>query len=167
MRPDENHSPTGSSQNGFVAPLCIRAASSPLLTPDLLTFLAELEAKFGPTRERLIQARKDRQSEIDRDPLAGFLAGRNGAKEARTGNWRVAPCPPDLENRTVEITGPAEPKMIINALNSGANVFMADFEDSLSPTWKNILDGQAALHAAVRGELVFKSPEGKEYKRGA
>ncbi len=166
MRPDENHNPAGTATNSVVAPLSIRAALSPLLTPDLLTFLAELETKFGPTRERLLLARKERQNEIDRDPLIAFLAGRDDIKEARAGIWQVASCPKDLENRTVEITGPAEPKMIINALNSGANVFMADFEDSLSPTWKNILDGQTALHGAVRGDLVFKSPEGKEYKLG-
>ncbi|MBS1960665.1 MAG: malate synthase A [Bdellovibrionales bacterium] len=168
MRPaDQNQTPTGADAKTASAPITIRAASSPLLTPELLQFLGELETRFGPTRERLLKARRDRQAAIDKNPLAAFQSGRVDVPEARTGDWRVAPCPKDLENRTVEITGPAEPKMIINALNSGANVFMADFEDSLSPTWKNILDGQAALHGAVRGELSFKSPEGKEYKLGA
>jgi malate synthase len=80
--------------------------------------------------------------------------------------WRVAEPPDDLIDRRVEITGPAEPKMIINALNSGARCFMADFEDSLSPTWENVVGGQAALMAAVRGELAFRSPEGKSYRLG-
>ncbi len=166
MCPSENQPtarPTAEMSAGGVT---TRAASSPFLTPELLAFLAELELKFGPERERLLQARADRQPMIDRDPLTAFRAGRSTVPEARSGDWRVAPCPKDLENRTVEITGPAEAKMIINALNSGANVFMADFEDSLSPTWKNILDGQAALHGAVRGELAFRNSEGKEYKLG-
>lgn len=163
MRPDPNSHSNGSPTSSVV----IRSASSPLLTPELLGFLAELETRFGPTRERLLRARRDRQAAIDADPLRAFTAGRAEVKEARSGNWKVGTCPADLLDRTVEITGPAEPKMIINALNSGANVFMADFEDSLSPTWKNILDGQAALHGAVRGDLAFRSPEGKEYKLGA
>lgn len=167
MRPDQNSSPTGAPPNNGAASAVIRAASSPLLTPELLAFLGELESRFGATRERLLHARKERQPAIDADPVGAFTSCRADVPEARSGNWRVAPCPADLERRTVEITGPAEPKMIINALNSGANVFMADFEDSLSPTWKNILDGQSALHGAVRGDLVFRSPEGKEYKLGS
>ena len=81
-------------------------------------------------------------------------------------DWRVAEAPPDLLDRRVEITGPAEPKMIINALNSGARAFMADFEDSLAPTWENVVGGQAALRDAVRGTLAFDSPEGKAYRLG-
>jgi malate synthase len=163
MRPEQEPFQTGSSVSGVT----IRVGSSPLLTPELLAFLAELETKFGPIRERLLRARKDRQPAIDRDPVTAFTTAHTEVPEARKGAWKVAPCPKDLENRTVEITGPAEPKMIINALNSGANVFMADFEDSLSPTWKNILDGQTALHGAVRGDLTFKNPDGKEYKLAA
>jgi malate synthase len=163
MCPDQNSMKNGASP----AKIATRAASSPLITPELLQFLGELETRFGAKRELLIKARADRQAAVDRDPFAAFTAARKEIPEARSGNWRVASCPKDLENRTVEITGPAEPKMIINALNSGADLFMADFEDSLSPTWKNILDGQAALYDAVRGDLTFKSPEGKEYKLGA
>jgi malate synthase len=166
MRPNENQTASGTHTHSSEGGVTIRAASSPLVTPELTRFLAELESQFGPTRERLLRARAERQFSIDADPLKAFTAGRSDLPEAKKGNWRVAACPKDLENRTVEITGPAEPKMIINALNSGANVFMADFEDSLSPTWKNILDGQTALYGAVRGDLVFKSPEGKEYRLG-
>jgi malate synthase len=86
--------------------------------------------------------------------------------EQRGSDWRVAHAPADLDDRRVEITGPAEPKMIINALNSGARVFMADFEDALSPTWSNVVGGQAALIDAVRRRLAFTSPEGKSYKLG-
>src|SRR5207253_10010831 len=87
-----------------------------------------------------------------------------GESDASRTAWRVAPAPPDLDDRRVEITGPAEPKMMINALNSGANVFMADLEDALSPTWDNIVDGQGALMDAVRRILKFESPEGKSYE---
>ena len=90
-----------------------------------------------------------------------FLAATRDVREA---DWSVAPAPADLDDRRVEITGPAEPKMMINALNSGARVFMADLEDALSPTWANVVGGQAALIDAVRRELAFDSPEGKTYR---
>src|SRR5690349_24278033 len=86
--------------------------------------------------------------------------------ESRAPGWRVAPTPADFDDRRVEITGPAEPKMMINALNSGARVFMADLEDALSPTWQNVVGGQAAPIDAVRGTLTFQSPEGKAYRVG-
>ena len=89
-----------------------------------------------------------------------------GTRDVREGDWTVAPAPADLDDRRVEITGPAEPKMMINALNSGARVFMADLEDALSPTWANVVGGQAALMDAVRGTLTFDSPEGKSYRLG-
>jgi malate synthase len=134
-----------------------------ILTPDALAFLAELQARFGPRREALLQARRDRQAaiddglELDFDPATADL---------RAADWAVPPAPADFDDRRVEITGPAEPKMMINALNSGARVFMADLEDALSPTWANVVDGQTALRDAVRGVLTFTSPEGKAYRVG-
>jgi malate synthase len=134
-----------------------------ILTPGALAFLADLHERFGARREALLQARRDRQAaidgglELDFDPATADL---------RDTDWSVPPAPADLDDRRVEITGPAEPKMMINALNSGARVFMADLEDALSPTWPNVVGGQAALHAAVRGTLAFDSPEGKAYRLG-
>jgi malate synthase len=132
-----------------------------ILTPDALAFLADLQRRFGRERVALLRAREERQSELDAGVVPDFPAS---TAEIRAGDWRVAPAPADLDDRRVEITGPAEPKMMINALNSGARVFMADLEDSLSPTWVNVVGGQAALRAAVRRELTFDSPEGKAYR---
>lgn len=132
-----------------------------LVTPEALAFITALEEKFGPRRMDLLQKRAARQKQFD----AGAKPDFNPAtKHIREGDWKVAEVPADLLDRRVEITGPAEPKMIINALNSGAKVFMADLEDSLSPTWERVVEGQKALYEAVRHQLVFKSPEGKEYK---
>ena len=134
-----------------------------VLTPDALAFLADLQATFGPRRERLLQVRRDRQAEIDEGAELDF--GPPTA-ELRAADWTVPTAPADLDDRRVEITGPAEPKMMINALNSGARVFMADLEDALSPTWANMVGGQRALRDAVRGVLAFTSPEGKAYRVG-
>ena len=134
-----------------------------VLTPDALAFLADLQATFGPRRERLLQVRRDRQAEIDEGAELDF--GPPTA-ELRAADWTVPTAPADLDDRRVEITGPAEPKMMINALNSGARVFMADLEDALSPTWANMIGGQGALRDAVRGVLAFTSPEGKAYRVG-
>ena len=134
-----------------------------VLTPDALAFLADLQATFGPRRERLLQIRRDRQAEIDEGAELDF--GPPTA-ELRAADWTVPTAPADLDDRRVEITGPAEPKMMINALNSGARVFMADLEDALSPTWANMIGGQGALRDAVRGVLAFTSPEGKAYRVG-
>lgn len=131
-----------------------------LLSDDAIAFVGELVARFGPRRDQLLQKRVGRQKEFDRGALPDF---RSDTKAIREGDWVVAPIPPDLQDRRVEITGPAEPKMVINALNSGAKVFMADLEDSLSPTWTKIMEGQKALYDAVRGTLTYQSPEGKEY----
>ncbi len=103
----------------------------------------------------------ERQKELDAGVLPDFPVA---TADVRAADWTVAPAPADLDDRRVEITGPAEPKMMINALNSGARVFMADLEDSLSPTWANVIGGQAALRSAVRRELTFDSPEGKAYR---
>jgi malate synthase len=118
-----------------------------VLTPEAIEFLVKLARAFEPTRRRLLQARHDRQKRIDAGELPTFLPD---TAEIRESSWTVAAAPADLQDRRVEITGPADRKMIINALNSGANVFMADFEDSNSPTWQNLLEGQINLSDAVR-----------------
>jgi malate synthase len=137
------------------------AAADEILSPDALAFLADLQGRFGPRRDVLLQARRDVQAAIDAGANLDFDPA---TAEIRDGDWTVPAAPADLDDRRVEITGPAEPKMMINALNSGARVFMADLEDSLSPTWANVVGGQAALRSAVRGELTFASPEGKAYR---
>ena len=138
-------------------------ATDDILTPEALAFVADLQRRFGRERIALLEARRDRQAELDAGIAPDFPAATAAIRSA---DWTVAPAPPDLDDRRVEITGPAEPKMMINALNSGARVFMADLEDSLSPTWANVVGGQGALRAAVRRELTFDSPEGKPYRLG-
>ena len=135
--------------------------SSEILSPDAVAFVADLHRSFNPRRLQLLEARTARQARLDAGELPQFLAE---TADVRAGTWQVAAAPSDLEDRRVEITGPAEPKMMINALNSGAKVFMADLEDALSPTWANVVDGQVALRDAVRHELAFESPEGKQYR---
>lgn len=134
-----------------------------IFTPEALAFVGELVEKFGSRRVELLAKRAKRQKEFDAGKLPDFLPE---TKHIRESDWNVAPIPEALQDRRVEITGPAEPKMIINALNSGAKVFMADLEDSLSPTWEKAAEGQVALYGAMRRTLSFKSPEGKEYKLG-
>jgi malate synthase len=134
-----------------------------VLTSDALEFLARLHREFEPRRQEILAARGDRATRVASGERLDFLSE---TAEVRESDWSVAPAPPDLDDRRVEITGPAEAKMTINALNSGAKVFMADFEDALSPTWANVVGGQAALMDAVRGSLTFTSPEGKEYRLG-
>jgi malate synthase len=134
-----------------------------VLTDAALAFLAALHEEFGARREALLAARRDRQAAIDAGADLDFDPT---TAELRAADWSVPAAPPDLADRRVEITGPAEPKMMINALNSGARVFMADLEDALSPTWANVVGGQAAIRDAVRGELNFTSPEGKAYRLG-
>jgi malate synthase len=134
-----------------------------ILQPDALEFLAALHRKFDGRRRELLERRVARQGEIDRGVLPDFLPE---TEAIRTGDWRVAAIPRDLEDRRVEITGPVDRKMIINALNSGASCFMADLEDSNSPTWQNNLSGQVNLRDAIRGTIDFTSPEGKKYALG-
>jgi malate synthase len=131
-----------------------------ILSPEAQEFLTQLARKFEARRQELLARRRVRQQEIDSGQLPDFLTETSAIRE---GNWTVAPIPSDLLDRRVEITGPVDRKMIINALNSGASVFMADFEDSNSPTWQNNLEGQANLRDAVRGNISFVSPEGKRY----
>src|SRR5712691_5039149 len=152
---------TQSSKTGeieIVGP--VTAEFAQVLTPDAMKFVATLVRTFVGRREELLQKRAQRQAEIDAGKMPDFLPE---TEHIRQGSWTIAPVPADLQERRVEITGPSERKMIINALNSGANVFMADFEDSLSPTWENIVLGQANLRDAVNRTISFTSPEGKEY----
>jgi malate synthase len=136
-------------------------ASSAILTDDALRFVATLHRQFNPTREELMARRGKRQLEFDAGKVPDFLPETAKVREAE---WKVAPTPDDLQKRWVEITGPVERKMMINAFNSGANIFMADFEDSLSPTWENVVQGQQNLIDAVRRTIEFSSPEGKSYR---
>ena len=143
----------------------IRAAVTPefsaILTPQALAFVAKLARKFEPRRRELMAARALRQAEFDAGKLPDFLAE---TKALRAADWTVAVAPRDLQDRRVEITGPTDRKMVINALNSGANVFMADFEDSNTPTWENMIEGQLSLREAVHRTIRVVSPEGKRYE---
>src|SRR6476620_3548719 len=147
------------------AGIAVRGRSVPgserILTPDALAFIERLERRFGPDRRELLARRAARQVRLDAGERPDFRADTASIRDS---DWKVASAPGDLDDRRVEITGPAEPKMMINSLNSGARVFMADLEDALSPTWENIVTGQAALIDAVRGTLAFESPEGKSYR---
>jgi len=134
-----------------------------ILTAEALTFVAQLARKFEARRQELLERRRVRQQEIDRGKLPDFLPE---TAEIRKKDWTVAPIPKDLLDRRVEITGPVDRKMIINALNSGANVFMADFEDANSPTWKNNIEGHINLKDTIEGSITFESPEGKVYRLG-
>ncbi|MGA9173971.1 MAG: malate synthase A, partial [Thermoactinomyces sp.] len=132
-----------------------------ILTNEALEFVAGLARKFSASREALLQKRAERQQAIDSGKLPDFLPE---TASIRQGDWKIAPVPEDLQDRRVEITGPAgNRKMVINALNSGASVFMADFEDANSPTWENTVGGQVNLRKAIRRDIDFTSPEGKKY----
>jgi malate synthase len=131
-----------------------------LLTPAALAFLADLHRRFDPIRQQRLAARQVRQAEFDAGALPDFRAD---TAAIRTADWRVAELPAALLDRRVEITGPTDPKMVINALNSGANCYMADFEDSTSPTWDNLLTGQRALGKAVAGTLDWMAPDGAKH----
>src|SRR5712691_5126151 len=132
-----------------------------ILTPDALAFVAKLQREFGQRRVECLQRRQERQAALDRGEELDFLPE---TKQIRDGNWTCAPIPPDLADRRVEITGPTDRKMVINALNSGAKIFMADFEDANSPTWTNMIEGQINLRDAIRRTITFTNPNGKEYK---
>ncbi|HYC34944.1 MAG TPA: malate synthase A [Usitatibacter sp.] len=132
-----------------------------ILTPAAVGFVAHLHRKYEPRRRELMRARTERQARLDAGDTFGFLPETRSIREAE---WTVAPIPKDLQDRRVEITGPVERKMIINALNSGASTFMADFEDSATPTWQNMVCGQIHLRQAVDRTIGFKSPEGKCYR---
>jgi malate synthase len=132
-----------------------------VFTQEALQFVADLARRFTARRDTLLAERTGRWDRIGGGELLDFLSE---TKSIREGDWKVAPIPADLQDRRVEITGPAERKMVINALNSGAKVFMADFEDSLSPVWEAVVQGQVNMRDAVERTISFTSPEGKSYK---
>lgn len=132
-----------------------------VLSDEALNFVAKLHRRFNATRKELLITRQARQQRLNAGEMPDFLAETQAVRE---GTWQVASTPADLEDRRVEITGPTDAKMLINALNSGAKVFMADLEDSLSPTWDNVMQGQINLQDAVRNTLKFRNEAGKEYQ---
>jgi malate synthase len=142
----------------------VPASLQPMVSPEAMTFLAELHREFAGRRSALLNRRVERTAELMSGQLPKFL---DETREVREASWKTAPIPAPLLDRRVEITGPPDRKMIVNALNSGARVFMADLEDSHSPTWINCLQGQQNLHDAVHRQIDFTSPEGKVYKVGA
>jgi malate synthase len=138
----------------------VSPAQREILTPASLEFFCQLQREFNPRRLELLHQRTVRQQAIDGGEWPAFLPETQSVRES---DWRVAPVPADLQDRRVEITGPVDRKMVINALNSGAKCYMADFEDAHSPTWPATLDGQINVRDAVRGTMEFVSPEGKRY----
>ena len=155
-----------SAITGTSSPAEVRAPvegrSAEILTPEALAFVAALQREFRTERDRLLQGRVERQAELDGGALPDFLPE---TREVRESDWRIAPVPADLQDRRVEITGPVDRKMVINALNSGARVFMADFEDANSPTWQNNLEGQVNLRDANEGTISLDTGE-KRYELG-
>jgi malate synthase len=133
-----------------------------IITPDALHFISRLEKEFRTARYKLLEKRSARQLQIDRGVLPDFLTATNRVRDDPS--WNVSPAPKDLQNRRVEITGPVDRKMMINALNSGANVFMADFEDATSPTWENLIRGHVNLRDTIDRTISFSTPEGKQYR---
>src|SRR5437016_277712 len=148
--------PPGVRLRGRLAP-----AFPEIVSPDALAFVAKLQRAFGNRREESLKRRQDRQAAFDRGEALDFLPE---TKSIRESNWTCAPIPADLRDRRAEITGPTDRKMVINALNAGAKVFMADFEDANSPTWANMVEGQINLRDAIRRTISFTSPEGKSYQ---
>ncbi|HEY3625465.1 MAG TPA: malate synthase A [Terracidiphilus sp.] len=140
----------------------VSEAHAQILTPDAIDFIVDLQRTFNVRRKELLNARYERQKRIDAGARPDFLEDTRSIRESE---WTVAPIPADILDRRVEITGPVDRKMIINALNSGAKVFMADFEDSNTPTWNNLLDGHINLRDAIRRTITYADPAtGKQYK---
>jgi malate synthase len=141
----------GSIENGF----------DEVLSPDALEFVAELQGEFGDRRAELLRARAERRRRLAEGEMFDFLPR---TREVRQGDWRVAAVPPDMQQRWVEITGPTERKMTINALNSGADGFMADFEDANAPTWHNMVEGHINLRDAIEGTITYDGSDGRHYE---
>jgi malate synthase len=138
----------------------VEAATGRILTDDALAFVTDLQRRFGPRRIELLRARGERQQRLDAGELPDFLPETLKVRES---DWMIDPVPPDLQDRRVEITGPTDRKMVINALNSGARMFMADFEDANSPTWSNMVEGQANLVDAIERTIELETPD-KAYR---
>ena len=145
----------------------LRGAMEPgfdeVLTTDALAFVEELQRRFGPTREELLRARAERRQRLAQGGALDFL---EETRDVRESDWQVAPAPSDLQQRWVEITGPTERKMAINALNCGADGFMADLEDANSPTWQNMVDGQINLRDAIDGTITYTGSDDRHYELG-
>ena len=139
----------------------LRPEFAEILTPEALSFVATLEREFSARRNEALRAREDRQARFDAGEVPDFLSE---TKQIREGDWMCADIPEDMRDRRVEITGPTDRKMVINALNCGAKMFMADFEDANSPTWRNMVEGQINLRDAIRRNITFRSEEGKDYR---
>lgn len=139
----------------------VSAEQSAILTPDAVNFIADLARKFEPQRLSLLHKRVQRQAELDAGKLPGFLGETTAV---RNSDWAIAPVPAELLDRRVEITGPAERKMLINGLNAGASVYLADMEDSMTPTWHNVIDAQINLRDAVVRTIKYVNPDGKTYQ---
>jgi malate synthase len=139
----------------------VEGRAKEVLTPEALAFVGKLQREFAGRREELLRLRAERQRRLDGGETPQFLVTTSSVRDS---DWTVAKAPKDLQDRRVEITGPTDRKMLINALNSGARVFMADFEDANSPTWSNLVEGQANLTDAIERRINFTSTEGKEYK---
>ncbi|MGM3174368.1 malate synthase A [Dickeya lacustris] len=153
---------TVSTELQFITPF--GEAERQILTPDAIAFLTELVVRFAPQQHRLLDARKLVQARIDTGELPGFILESDSIKND---DWKIRGIPADLVDRRVEITGPVERKMVINALNANVKVFMADFEDSLAPSWSKVIDGQVNLRDAVRGTISYTSDTGKIYQLNA
>lgn len=146
------------------APIAYRptaAGTDTLLSANAISFLASLHQHFEPRRQQLLQQRSERKAAYAAGMLPGFLPE---TAHIRQGDWRVGPIPPDMQRRHVEITGPVDRKMVVNALNSGANMCMADFEDANAPTWDNCIAGQLNLQDAIRRQIDFSTAQGKYYR---
>ena len=139
----------------------VPAGCEDVLSQAALGFVAGLHRRFDPTRQALLKAREARQKALDEGARPTFL---EATAQVRESEWKVAPIPADLRDRRVEITGPVERKMMINALNSGARIFMADLEDANSPTWANVIQGQRNLTDAIERTISFENPDGKQYR---
>ena len=139
----------------------IDAKFEEVLTPGALAFVAALEGEFGDRRRQLLEARATRRARLADGELLHFL---DSTREVRESDWQVEPVPEDMQQRWVEITGPTDRKLVINALNSGADGFMADFEDANAPTWRNMVEGHINLRDAIEGTITYRSSDGREYE---
>ena len=139
----------------------VEAGFDEVLTPDALEFVATLQLQFGDTRNKLLDARRERRERLAAGEMLDFLSETQDVRES---DWTVAPVPADMQQRWVEITGPTERKMTINALNSGADGFMADFEDANAPTWRNMVEGHINLRDAIGGTITYDGSDGRHYE---
>src|ERR1051325_6274338 len=151
----------GVDEKGLEIHAPVKGRMEEVLTDDALEFVSGLHRQFNGTRKELLQRRAEKRAELDAGGSLDFL---DDTREIRDGDWTVAPAPKDLQDRRVEITGPTDRKMMINALNSGARGYMADFEDSNSPTWRNMIDGHVNLTEAIERTIEFTQDDGKEYR---